>query len=220
MTYKSIKDNVDELIEILKIHKENNSKEYYLKLRSADRDGRIEKMSDVERAGRLLYMLRVDYNGLYRVNSKNQFNAPYGKYKNPNIVDEKNLRDVSDYLNENNITILNGDFEEATRDAKKGDLVYFDPPYVPLSKSESFTGYTSNGFDYDEQVRLRDLFVELDKRGAYVIVSNSSSDLVYELYKPYAKRIIEVDATRMINSDASKRGKIKEVLITNFVNED
>lgn len=107
------------MIDELEKHKENNSKEYYLELRAADRDGRIEKMSDVERAARILYMLRVNFNGLYRVNSKNQFNVPYGKYKNPRILDEDNLRNINKYLNENDIAILNSDFEEATKTAKK-----------------------------------------------------------------------------------------------------
>lgn len=216
LAYQVIKTDVELLIDELKKHRDNNSKEYYLDLRSADRDGRIYQMTDVERAGRILYMLRVNFNGLYRVNSKNQFNVPYGKYKNPKIVDEDNLRNISEYLNDNDIAILNGDFETATQNAKQGDLVYFDPPYVPLSPTESFTGYTADGFGYEEQVRLRDLFVDLTKRGVYVIVSNSSAELVYELYKPFAKTIFEVGATRMINSNAKKRGKVNELLIANF----
>ena len=216
LAYQVIKTDVELLIDELKMHRDNNSKEYYLDLRSADRDGRIYQMTDVERAGRILYMLRVNFNGLYRVNSKNQFNVPYGKYKNPKIVDEDNLRNISEYLNDNDIAILNGDFETATQNAKQGDLVYFDPPYVPLSPTESFTGYTADGFGYEEQVRLRDLFVDLTKRGVYVIVSNSSAELVYELYKPFAKTIFEVGATRMINSNAQKRGKVNELLIANF----
>ena len=216
LAYQVIKTDVELLIDELKKHRDNNSKEYYLDLRSADRDGRIYQMTDVERAGRILYMLRVNFNGLYRVNSKNQFNVPYGRYKNPKIVDEDNLRNISEYLNDNDIAILNGDFETATQNAKQGDLVYFDPPYVPLSPTESFTGYTADGFGYDEQVRLRDLFVELTERGVYVILSNSSADLVYDLYKPFAKTIFEVGATRMINSNAKKRGKVNELLIANF----
>lgn len=216
LAYQVIKTDVELLIDELKMHRDNNSKEYYLDLRSADRDGRIDQMTDVERAGRIIYMLRVNFNGLYRVNSKNQFNVPYGKYKNPKIVDEDNLRNISKYLNDNDIAILNGDFETATQNAKQGDLVYFDPPYVPLSPTESFTGYTADGFGYDEQVRLRDLFVELTDRGVYVILSNSSADLVYDLYKPFAKTIFEVGATRMINSNAQKRGKVNELLIASF----
>ena len=193
LAYQVIKTDVELLIDELEKHKENNSKEYYLELRAADRDGRIEKMSDVERAA-------VNFNGLYRVNSKNQFNVPYGKYKNPRILDEDNLRNINKYLNENDIAILNSDFEEATKTAKKGDLVYFDPPYVPLSVTEAFTSYTADGFGYDEQVRLRDLFIELTEREVYVILSNSSAELVYELYEPYAKTILEVGATRMITN--------------------
>lgn len=216
LAYNVVKNNVEELIIELKKHALNNSKDYYLDIRSMDRDGRINRFTDVERAARLLYMLRVCFNGLYRVNSKNQFNVPYGSYKNPKIVDEDNLREVSAYLNKHNVTITNLDFEEASKNITKGDLVYLDPPYVPLSKTESFTSYTADGFSSNDQVRLRDLFIELTNRGAYVILSNSSADLVYELYQPYAKQIIEVDATRMINSKASNRGAVKEVLITNF----
>jgi modification methylase llaDCHIA len=216
LAYKVIKDDVESLILELNKHKANNSKEYYLDLRSADRDGRIDTMNDVERAARILYMLRVNYNGLYRVNSKNQFNVPYGKYKNPKILDEENLRNISNYFNTNDVLILNDTFENAVKTAKKGDLVYFDPPYVPLSITESFTGYTAAGFGYKEQIKLRDTFVELDQKGVFVVLSNSSAQLVYELYKPVAKTIIEVGATRMINSNAQKRGKIKELLIANF----
>ena len=215
-TYETIRDDVDGLIELLKQHELNNSKDYYLDIRSVDRDGRIENMTKTERAARLIYMLRVNFNGLYRVNSKNQFNVPYGKYKNPKIVDENNLRNISDYLNQNNVKILNGDFTDAVRFSEKGDLIYFDPPYVSLSNTEKFTSYTSTGFSYEDQVRLRDLFVELTQKGVYVILSNSSAKLVYELYEDVATKIIEVDATRMINSKADKRGKIKELIITNF----
>lgn len=216
LAYNVIKHNVEELIVELKKHALNNNKDYYLDIRSMDRDARINGLTDVERAARLLYMLRVCFNGLYRVNSKNQFNVPYGSYKNPKIVDEDNLREVSAYLNKHNVTITNLDFEEASKNITKGDLVYLDPPYAPLSKTESFTSYTADGFSSNDQVRLRDLFIELTNRGAYVILSNSSANLVYELYQPYAKQIIEVDATRMINSKASNRGAVKEVLITNF----
>ena len=216
LAYNVVKNNVEELIVELKKHALNNSKDYYLDIRSMDRDDRLNGLTDVERAARLLYMLRVCFNGLYRVNSKNQFNVPYGSYKNPKIVDEDNLREVSAYLNKHNVTITNLDFEEASKNITKGDLVYLDPPYAPLSKTESFTSYTADGFSSNDQVRLRDLFIELTNRGAYVILSNSSANLVYELYQPYAKQIIEVDATRMINSKASNRGAVKEVLITNF----
>ena len=216
LTYEVIKKDVESLIKELKKHAENNSKEYYLELRAVDRDSRIRQMTDVERAARILYMLRVNFNGLYRVNSKNQFNVPYGKYKNPRILDVENLKNISTYLNNENIEIVNGDFEVAVENAKEGDLVYFDPPYVPLSQTENFTNYTANGFEYSDQVRLRNLFRKLTERGVYVISSNSASNLVYELYNSVAKRIIEVGANRMINSNAKKRGKVTELIITNF----
>ena len=212
--YQQIKDNPSELIELLSKHKESNSKEYYLNLRSADRDGRIEKMNNVERAARIMYMLRVNFNGLYRVNSKNQFNVPYGRYKNPQIVDSDLIVSISQYLNENTIRILNGDFEEAVKDVGIGDFVYFDPPYIPLSETSSFTSYTHEGFSYEDQVRLRDTFKKLDEKGAYVMLSNSSSSLVEELYKDF--NIHKVSATRTNGAKSSSRGKIDEIIVTNY----
>lgn len=216
LSYKAIKNNLEELIEYLKVHNENNSKEYYYDIRSADRDGRYEKMTNTEKAARLMYMLRVNFNGLYRVNSKGQFNTPYGKYKNPKIVDEELLYAINDYLNSNNIEILNTSFDKAVGDAKENDFIYLDPPYVPLTATSNFTAYTSEGFGYEEQVLLRDIFVELDKRGCYVMLSNSSADLVYDLYSDYEETTIAVSATRMINSNAKKRGAIQELLIKNY----
>lgn len=212
--YQQIKDNPSELIKLLSKHKESNSKEYYLNLRSADRDSRIEKMNNVERAARIMYMLRVNFNGLYRVNSKNQFNVPYGRYKNPQIVDSDLIVSISQYLNENTIHILNGDFEEAVKDVGAGDFVYFDPPYIPLSETSSFTSYTHEGFSYEDQVRLRDTFKKLDEKGAYVMLSNSSSPLVGELYKDF--NIHKISATRTNGAKSSSRGKIDEIIVTNY----
>ncbi|HET0897013.1 TPA: Dam family site-specific DNA-(adenine-N6)-methyltransferase, partial [Streptococcus pneumoniae] len=178
--YQQIKDNPQELIEILKVHQEYNSKEYYLDLRSADRDERIDMMSEVQRAARILYMLRVNFNGLYRVNSKNQFNVPYGRYKNPKIVDEELISAISVYINNNQLEIKVGDFEKAIVDVRTGDFVYFDPPYIPLSETSAFTSYTHEGFSFADQVRLRDAFKRLSDTGAYVMLSNSSSALVEE----------------------------------------
>lgn len=213
--YRQIKDNPQKLIELLVEHQKNNSKDYYLELRSVDRDNRIHAMSDTERAARIMYMLRVDFNGLYRVNSKNQFNVPYGRYKNPKIVDSDLILSISQYLNKNNIEILTGDFEKAVEDVGDGDFVYFDPPYIPLSETSAFTSYTHEGFSYEEQVRLRDVFRKLDKKGAYVMLSNSSSPLVEELYKGF--NIHKVEATRTNGAKASSRGKISEFIVTNYV---
>lgn len=213
--YQQIKKNPQILIELLAKHQENNSKEYYLDLRSADRDSRIDKMTDVERAARIMYMLRVDFNGLYRVNSKNQFNVPYGRYKNPKIVDGELLLSISKYLNDNDIHILNKDFEEAVEDVRVGDFVYFDPPYIPLSETSAFTSYTHEGFSYEDQVRLRDTFMKLDEKGAYVMLSNSSSPIVEELYKDFY--IHKVEATRTNGAKSSSRGKISEIIVINYV---
>ncbi len=212
--YQQIKDNPQELIEILKIHQEYNSKEYYLDLRSADRDERIDIMSEVQRAARILYMLRVDFNGLYRVNSKNQFNVPYGRYKNPKIVDENLISAISTYLNNNQLEIKTGDFEKAIVDVRTGDFVYFDPPYIPLSETSAFTSYTHEGFSFADQVRLRDAFKRLSDTGAYVMLSNSSSALVEELYKDF--NIHYVEATRTNGAKSSSRGKISEIIVTNY----
>ncbi len=214
--YEQIRDNVDELICLLEIHSKNNSKEYYLELRSVDRDYRINKMSEVEKAARLLYMLRVNFNGLYRVNAKNQFNVPYGRYKNPRIVDKELLIGISEYLNKNDIKILNLDFTLAIEDAKMGDFIYFDPPYAPISDTSDFTAYTHEGFDIEDQIRLRDCFVELTNRGCKVILSNSDALLIHELYGDIPGiDIRRVGANRMINSKASGRGKINELIIRN-----
>jgi len=212
--YRQIKNNPAELINLLIKHKENNSKDYYLELRSADRDGRISRMTGVERAARILYMLRVDFNGLYRVNSKNQFNVPYGRYKNPKIVEVDLLYQISEYLNENDIEILQTDFAEAVKDAETGDFVYFDPPYIPLNETSSFTSYTHEGFSFEEQVRLRDTFKELTERGVYAMLSNSSSPLVEELYKDF--NIYFVEAQRTNGAKSSSRGKISEIIVTNY----
>lgn len=212
--YRQIKNNPAELINLLIKHKENNSKDYYLALRSADRDGRISRMTGVERAARILYMLRVDFNGLYRVNSKNQFNVPYGRYKNPKIVDVDLLYQISEYLNENDVEILQTDFAEAVKDAETGDFVYFDPPYIPLNETSSFTSYTHEGFSYEEQVRLRDTFKELTERGVYAMLSNSSNPLVEELYKDF--NIYFVEAQRTNGAKSSSRGKISEIIVTNY----
>ena len=212
--YRQIKDKPVDLIDLLLGHKENNSKDYYLELRAADRDGRLASMTDVERAARILYMLRVDFNGLYRVNSKNQFNVPYGRYKNPKIVDVDLIHQISGYLNENDVEILQTDFADAVAGAQAEDFVYFDPPYIPLNETSSFTSYTHEGFSYEEQVRLRDTFKELTDRGVYVMLSNSSSPLVEELYQDFNVHFVEAQRTN--GAKSSSRGKISEIIVTNY----
>lgn len=214
--YEVIRDDVYNLIKLLNEHSTKNSSEYYYAIRSIDRTAEFHSKTKVWKASRILYMLKVNYNGLYRVNSKGQFNTPYGRYKNPKIMDYENLIAVSNYLNSSDIKITSGDFSDALISVKKNDFVYLDPPYIPINQSSNFTSYTSNGFGSEEQIRLRDTFVELHNKGAYIMLSNSYTESVYELYSQFEKTIHVVEATRMINSKATQRGKIKEVIITNY----
>ena len=147
-----------------------------------------------------------------RVNSKGQFNVPFGRYKNPRIVDEENLRAVSKYLK--GVKILVADFEEAVKDAQAGDFVYFDPPYVPLSDTAYFTSYTKEGFGPKHQRRLARVFRQLAKRGVYVMLSNSDTPFVHELYADFYIHVVK--ANRFINSKASKRTGFTEVIVTNY----
>ncbi|MGY3756074.1 DNA adenine methylase [Helcococcus kunzii] len=214
LSYRAIKDDLNNLIEELEYHKQHNSKEYFLDLRSYDRDERINSLSNTQKAARIMYMLRVCFNGMYRVNSKNQFNVPYGRYKNPKIVDKVLLKNISDYLNSSNILILNEDFEVSIKECKAGDFVYFDPPYIPINETSSFTSYTNEGFSYKDQVRLRNIFSELTRKNVYCMLSNSNSPKTLELYEQF--NIHQVKAKRSINSISSKRGEISEVIITNY----
>ncbi len=207
--YKVIKDNVEELINSLKKHK--NTKEYYYAIRAIN----PKTLTPVERASRFIYLNKTCFNGLYRENSKGQFNVPFGRYKNPKICDEENLRAVSEFLNKIEITILNCDYKITCEMAKSGDFVYLDPPYYPISKTASFTKYNKNGFSEEDQIELSEIFKELDRKGCYVMLSNSNTEFIKKLYANY--RIQEIKANRFINCKANRRGKSNiEVLITNF----
>lgn len=218
--YNAVKDDVDNLVNLLKKHAKYNNKEHYYKVRQYDRDGELEKMSDTARAARFIYLNKTCFNGLYRVNSKGQFNVPFGDYKNPNIVNETVLKSVSYYFNENKVEILNTDYKKALEGAKAGDFIYLDPPYAPIDEKQSFVSYTSVGFDLNDQEELRDVFVELDKKGCYVMLSNSSVPIIHELYKEYKDTTKVLGATRMINSNAKGRGKVDEVLVMNYKKDD
>lgn len=211
ITYHAIKHDVEALIAALKKHKYN--KAHFLKVRAQD----IAKLSHIEIAARFIYLNRSCFNGMYRVNSKGQFNVPFGRYSNPRICDAKNLRRVSDALK--HVTIRHEDYSEVLKRAKKGDFVYFDPPYHPLSVTASFTSYTANGFTAEDQIKLRDTFVALHKRGCYVMLSNSSAPFIKKIYseiKDKKVRITEIQAGRNINSQAKGRGKVREVLVINY----
>jgi len=209
VTYNVIKNDVENLIKSLKKHKLD--KEYFLEIRAQN----PEKLSNINIASRFIYLNRTCFNGMYRVNSKGGFNVPFGKYENPLICDEVNLRKVSKALK--NVEIKRQDYREVLKKAKKGDFVYFDPPYYPVSKTASFTSYTSEAFLDKEQTELRDTFVALHKRGCFVMLSNSDTPFINKIYSEIKGALItKVQARRAINSDASKRGKVTEVLVTNY----
>jgi DNA adenine methylase len=212
--YEVIRDDVDELIKNLSLMKRKNTEEYYYELRAKDRSEEYKTYSKVEKASRFIYLNKTCYNGLYRVNSSGYFNTPFGKYKNPNIVNDTVLRTVHKYLNESKIEICNGDFEEALKGIRKNSFVYFDPPYDPVSDSSNFTGYTASGFNRNEQIRLKNLCDKLNERGVKFLLSNSNTEFIRELYRDYNNKI--VGATRAINSKANKRGEVEEVLIRNY----
>lgn len=211
--YRTVRDDLDGLVALLKKHEKYNSSDYYYEVRALDRTPDFDKMSDSEKAARIIYLNKTCYNGLYRVNSLGQFNSPYGKYKNPNIVNEVVLRAISKYLNGNEISIRSGDYKDVLNDIEKNSFVYLDPPYMPISSSSSFTGYTEGGFGYDKQVELKEECDKLNSKGVHFLQSNSDCEEIRELYKAY--RIKVVKANRAINSDAKKRGQINEVLIYN-----
>lgn len=216
--YKVIKENPKQLLNQLSTHKKNNSESYFYKIRSLDRSADYNKLNNVEKAARIIYLNKTCYNGLYRVNSSGQFNSPFGRYKNPNIINEITINAVSEYFNKNDVDILTGDYRKVLEEVDSNHFVYLDPPYMPISFSSSFTGYTDNGFGLNEQIILRDECVKLHKKGVKFIQSNSCSEKIYELYSGIEGfTILTVNATRAINSKADKRGSIEEVLITNIL---
>lgn len=211
--YHVVEHDTDALIGLLSTYP--NDPEFYYEIRALDRDAEVFcSLSDVERPARMVYLNKTCFNGLYRVNKKGQFNASFGKYANPKICDEPALRSMSNYLNSADVEFRCGDYLDALDGAREGDFVYFDPPYAPLSVTSSFARYTSEGFDLDDQVRLRDVIDELTERGVFVLLSNSSSPVVFDLYSDYETDV--VSATRRVNSKGSGRGAVDEVLIRNF----
>jgi DNA adenine methylase len=218
--YQVIKDDSDGLIEVLKKHKVLDSEDYFYEIRSLDRSEDYEKMSDVEKAGRIIYLNKTCFNGLFRVNRAGFFNTPYGKYKDPSIVNEVTIRAISNYFNSANVKFLTGDYKEALKRLRRGAFVYFDPPYMPISSSSNFTGYTEIGFDYEKQVELRDECLKLHNKGIKFLQSNSYTPEILELYSDSSVFNIKiVQAKRNINSQSDKRGEISEVLIYNYEKE-
>ena len=210
--YRIIKNSLDELIEDLKNHK--NDEYYYYEIRDWDREKNFKSKTEVQRASRIIFLNKTCYNGLFRVNSQGQFNVPFGKYKNPNILDIAVLKAVNKYLNENQVRILNSDFQEAVKDAKRGDFIYLDPPYDPVSETASFTGYDVNGFNKQEQRRLKEVFDDLNSRGCHILLSNAYTEFIEDLYKDYLHT--KISAIRAINCNGKKRGKVDEILVKNY----
>ena len=213
LSYAVIRNRVDELIHSLKNHEKKyrkNSESYYYSIRESNPSDEIEKTS------RLLFLNRTCFNGLYRVNRKGKFNVPLGKYTNPNIVNEENLRAVSSILDSNRVLIQCRDFEAVLGDAKKGDFIYFDPPYQPISQTANFTSYTNKDFTYDDLSRLAKLCTDLDAKGCKVLLSNSDSAEVVDMFVKKPWKINKIRATRSINSDSKKRTGHFELLIKNY----
>lgn len=210
--YEMVKNNVEELIADLKKHQ--NTSEYYYEIREIDRNPLFHQLSEIEKASRIIYLNKTCYNGLYRVNNSGEFNSPFGKYRNPNIVNEPVLRAVSGYLNSRSIQILHGDYAQALDKISEKSFVYLDPPYHPISETANFTGYVQGGWSEKDQCRLRDVCDQLNRKNIKFLLSNSSSAFIKELYGQY--HIHTIRANRTINSNAEKRGPVDEVLICNY----
>ena len=207
-----VRDAPDDLIEALGVfqrkYRERDSEqraEFYYTIRKK------RPTCDLGGAARLIFLNKTCFNGLYRVNSRGEFNVPHGRYTNPTICDEQNLRAVSEALQ--GVELRVSDFADAPKDAATGDFVYFDPPYVPLSDTSNFTAYTKSEFGAEEQRRLAQTASRLARQGAAVTLSNSGHPEVASLYAGGAFQMLEVEAPRAINSDAKRRGLVREYLI-------
>lgn len=213
LVYTIIKNDVEALIAALAEYK--NEAEFFYSVRDWDRDKeKYASLTDVERAARIIYLNKTCFNGLYRVNNAGEFNSPFGSYKNPNIVNAPVLRAVSSYFNNADIHFTSTDYAEVLRTIPKGTFVYLDPPYDPVSVTSSFTGYSKGGFTRADQIRLRECCDELTKRGIKFMLSNSSTEFIHAQYAAY--NITVVQAKRAINSVASRRGDVDEVVVRNY----
>ena len=214
--YKTISSDkgYEETLKLLNTYEKKHDEEYYYKIRNLDKDKeKFAKLNDYERAARTIYLNKACFNGLYRVNSKGEFNVPFNKKLKINTYDGQNMTLAYVYFQTNKITMLSTDFEEAVKDAKKGDFIYFDPPY-DSENDDTFNSYTEEGFGKEEQRRLARVYKELSDRGCYVMLSNHNTTLINELYNEFNIHVIS--AKRNINSKGEKRGKVEEVIITNY----
>lgn len=205
-TYRVIQTRPKELIEELQSGKYKNEEEVYYNIR------KIKPQDLVEKAAIFTYLNKTAFNGLYRVNSKGGFNVPFGKYTNPRICNEENIMLVSESLQK--VTLLDGDFSSVLNHAKKGDFVYFDPPYHPVSKTSNFTSYTKLDFGEKDQIRLNEVYTKLNEKETHVMLSNSTAPLIVDLYSNY--KTITVNARRAINCKAERRGPVHELVALNY----
>jgi DNA adenine methylase len=184
-------------------------------VRDWDRDKqKYNSLSKIEKAARIIYLNKTCYNGLFRVNNAGEFNTPFGRYQNPNIVNAPTLRAVSQYFQQTDIAFSCCDYENILSDIPRGTFVYLDPPYDPVSNTANFTGYTRGGFNQEEQIRLRKCCDDLNRRGIKFMLSNSATDFIKEQYAAY--NIVIVQANRALNSDATQRGQVDEVVVRNY----
>jgi len=211
--YNVIKNDVESLITALQNFK--NDADFFYAVREWDRDKiKYSSLSDVQKAARILYLNKTCYNGLFRVNNAGEFNSPFGNYLNPNIVNAPTLRAVNKYLNTATVHLTSVDYAEVLKILPYETFVYLDPPYDPVSDTSSFTGYSKGGFTRDDQIRLRQCCDELHARGIKFMLSNSATDFIKEQYAAY--NITVIKAKRAINSVATKRGEIDEMVIRNY----
>lgn len=205
--YQTVRDEVSALIDALEEHARfATDEEYFYAIRAKD----VGRMDKVQRTARLIFLNKTCFNGLYRVNRKGQFNVPFGRYAKPRVLDAPNLKACAQVLK--NVTILESDFERVARTARKGDGIYFDPPYVPISSTSSFTSYDKHPFGPREHARLVEVYRACCERGVTSVLSNSDCPTTRELYAEL--RVHTVEATRAINSKGASRGRITEVLVS------
>ena len=209
-TYGAVRDEVDTLIEQLRALSADHDARAYYAVR--ERYNRGRKLPPAQRAAMFIYLNKTCFNGLHRVNQRGHFNVPAGRYDNPRILNEDALRAASAELARAELQCCG--FERLLAAAKPGDFVYLDPPYEPVSRTASFTAYAQDGFGRQDQMRLRDVFAALDRRGCKLMLSNSDVPFIRDLYERYD--IARVSAARAINSDASKRGPVFEVVVRNY----
>ncbi len=207
--FKAVKEQPEQLIILLKEHKaKDNSREYF----NQQRERFNTLKSGLEKAAIFIYLNKTCFNGLYRVNAEGKFNVPFGKYPNPAILQEEKIRKASMLLQDAELSANN--FSDVVKEAREGDFIYFDPPYFPLSKTSSFTSYQKGVFLGNEQRELAGVFRELDKKGCFVMLSNSDTPFIRELYEEF--KIVPVQARRAINCIGTKRGKINEIVVKNY----